>query len=102
MIVEVIASFKSGSSREHLETELKEDESIPTIVRTDPSMLRQVISNLLTNAIEHSKENPVCIRRKHRHFYYVYLLVAFHNLAVPEETVLENHFLAFGSIEHQN
>ena len=64
MIIEVIASFKSGSSREHLEIELIADEAVPTIVRTDPSMLRQVISNLLTNAIEHSKERPVCIQRK--------------------------------------
>jgi hypothetical protein len=39
-IVEVIASFNSGSSREHLEIEPIEDESVPTIVRTDPSMLR--------------------------------------------------------------
>jgi signal transduction histidine kinase len=68
MIVEVIASFKSGSSREHLEIELKDDESVPTIVKTDPSMLRQVISNLLTNAIEHSRERPVCILRKHSSF----------------------------------
>jgi hypothetical protein len=39
-IVEVIASFNSGSSQEHLGIELIEDESVPTIVRTDPSMLR--------------------------------------------------------------
>ena len=64
MIVEVIASFKNGSLREHLEIELLADEAVPMIVRTDPSMLRQVISNLLTNAIEHSKERPVCIQRK--------------------------------------
>jgi signal transduction histidine kinase len=68
MIVEVIASFKSGSSREHLEIELKDDESVPTIVRTDPSMLRQVMSNLLTNAIEHSRERSVYILRKHSPF----------------------------------
>jgi signal transduction histidine kinase len=67
-IVEVIASFKSGSSREHFEIELKEDESVPTIMRTDPSVLRQVISNLLTNAIEHSRERPIRILRKHSAF----------------------------------
>jgi signal transduction histidine kinase len=64
LVVEVIASFKSGSSREHLEIKLTEDESKPMIVRTDPSMLRQVISNLLANAIEHSKDQLVFIRRK--------------------------------------
>jgi signal transduction histidine kinase len=68
MIVEVIASFTNGSSRKRPEIELIQDESVPTIVRTDPSMLRQVISNLLTNAIEHSKGRPVCIRRKYSSF----------------------------------
>jgi signal transduction histidine kinase len=69
MIIEVIASFKSGSSRHQVDIELEEDEEVSTVVRCDPSMLRQVIYNLLTNAIEHSNECPVCIRRKHLTFF---------------------------------
>ena len=77
-IVEVIASFNSGSSREYLEIELIEDESVSTIVRMDPSMLRQVISNLLTNAIEHSKERLVSIRRKQSAFLLQHLVLQIH------------------------
>ncbi|KAH8791979.1 hypothetical protein BGZ57DRAFT_561414 [Hyaloscypha finlandica] len=77
-IVEVIASFNSGSSREYLEIELIEDESVSTIVRMDPSMLRQVISNLLTNAIEHSKERLVSIRRKQSTFLLQHLVLQIH------------------------
>jgi hypothetical protein len=77
-IVEVIASFNSGSSREHLEIELIEDESVPTIVGTDPSMLRQVISNLLTNAIEHSKERLVSIQRKQSAFLLQHVVLQIH------------------------
>jgi signal transduction histidine kinase len=40
-IVEVIASFKSGSSRNHLEIRLDDDETVPMNIRCDPSMLRQ-------------------------------------------------------------
>lgn len=69
MIIEVIASFKSGSSHDQVDIELEEDEAVPTVVRCDPSMLRQVMSNLLTNAIEHSNERHVCIRRKYSVFH---------------------------------
>jgi signal transduction histidine kinase len=75
-IVEAIASFNSGSSREHLEIDLIEDESVPTIVRTYPSILRQVISNLLTNAIEHSKERLVSIQRKQSAFLLQHMVVS--------------------------
>lgn len=61
MIVEVIASFKDGSTRKGLNVQLEEDQNVPTIVRCDPSMLRQVISNLLANAIEHSMGGNVSV-----------------------------------------
>jgi signal transduction histidine kinase len=38
MIIEVIASFKSGSSQDQVDIELEEDEAVPTVVRCDPSM----------------------------------------------------------------
>lgn len=65
MIVEVIASFKDGSTRKGLNVQLEEDQNVPTIVRCDPSMLRQVISNLLANAIEHSMGGNVSVGLQH-------------------------------------
>jgi signal transduction histidine kinase len=61
MIVDVISSFKEGSARQGLEIRLEDDQNVPTIVRCDPSMLRQVISNLLANAIEHSSGGNVSV-----------------------------------------
>jgi len=59
--VEVISSFKEGSVRKGLQVRLEDDHNVPTIVRCDPSMLRQVISNLLANAIEHSMGGNVSV-----------------------------------------
>lgn len=61
MLTEVIISFKDATARPELEIRLENDQNVPTIVRTDPSMLRQVISNLLANAIEHSSGHLVSI-----------------------------------------
>ncbi len=64
MIVEVISSFQSGSSQQGLGIVMEHDSKIPTIVRCDPSMLRQVISNLLANAIQHSRGGHVAVGRE--------------------------------------
>ncbi|KUJ23052.1 uncharacterized protein LY89DRAFT_165704 [Mollisia scopiformis] len=61
MLTEVIVSFKSASARPELEIRLEDDSKVPTAVRTDPSMLRQVISNLVANAIEHSSGKLVTV-----------------------------------------
>lgn len=59
MVTELMAAFKDESKRRNMEIELHEDETVPNIVRCDPAGLRQVLLNLLTNAIEHGLSGKV-------------------------------------------
>ncbi|TVY83041.1 Cyanobacterial phytochrome B [Lachnellula suecica] len=54
MSQEVIAAFKDESERKKLKIQFEDDVEIPQTIRCDPSGLRQVLSNLMANAIEHS------------------------------------------------
>ena len=54
MCHEIIDAFGTESTRKKLEVRFEDDQEVPQIVRCDPSGLRQVLSNLMTNAIEHS------------------------------------------------
>lgn len=64
MILDVIESFQSSPAQEGLHITLKDDQNVPTVVRCDPSMLRQVISNLLANAIQHSQGGNIHVNCK--------------------------------------
>jgi signal transduction histidine kinase len=64
MAMEVIASFKEGSMGENLNISLEDDGNVPTLVRSDPSMLRQVMSNLLANSIQHSVGGIISVKCK--------------------------------------
>lgn len=59
MVTELMAAFKDESKRRNMEIELHEDETVPNIVRCDPAGLRQVLLNLLTNAVEHGVSSKV-------------------------------------------
>jgi signal transduction histidine kinase len=64
MAVEVIASFKEGSMGKNLNISLTDDGNVPRFVRCDPSMLRQVMSNLLANSIQHSVGGIISVKCK--------------------------------------
>ena len=61
MISEVITAFQDETARRRLHIVLHADEKVPDIVRCDPAGFRQVISNLLTNAIEHGSGDTIKI-----------------------------------------
>jgi len=54
MCDEIITTFKEVAARRKVEIRFEDDEEVPQVVRCDPSGLRQVLSNLMANAIEHS------------------------------------------------
>lgn len=54
MCHEVIIAFKDESARKKLDVGFEDDEQVPQNVRCDPSGLRQVLSNLMANAIQNS------------------------------------------------
>jgi signal transduction histidine kinase len=64
MAVEVIASFKEGSMGKNLNISLEDNGNVPRLVRCDPSMLRQVMSNLLANSIQHSVGGIISVKCK--------------------------------------
>jgi CheY-like chemotaxis protein len=65
LIREVITAFNDESTRKSLEIRLSEDEAVPTTVRCDPAGLRQVVSNLLDNAIKYSSNGLIRISLCH-------------------------------------
>jgi hypothetical protein len=65
LILEVITAFKDESIRKNLEIRLSKDEAVPATVRCDPAGLRQVISNLLDNAIKHSSDGLIKVGLDH-------------------------------------
>jgi signal transduction histidine kinase len=64
MAMEVIASFKEGSMGKNLNISLEDNGNVPRLVRCDPSMLRQVMSNLLANSIQHSVGGIISVKCK--------------------------------------
>ena len=54
MCHEIIDAFGAESSRKKIEVRFEDDQEVPPSVRCDPSGLRQVLSNLMANAIKHS------------------------------------------------
>jgi signal transduction histidine kinase len=62
--MEVIASFKEGSMGKNLNISLEDNGNVPRLVRCDPSMLRQVMSNLLANSIQHSVGGIISVKCK--------------------------------------
>jgi two-component sensor histidine kinase len=65
VISDLMNAFKDKASNRILEIDLQDDKAVPTIVRCDPAGLRQVLSNLLTNAIEHGTGDAVNIELTH-------------------------------------
>ncbi|TVY90829.1 Cyanobacterial phytochrome B [Lachnellula willkommii] len=64
MITDLCKVFKAGGTKRNLE-QLHGDEAIPEYVRCDPTGLRQVLSNLLTNSIEHGSGKLIQIGLRH-------------------------------------
>ncbi|TVY20684.1 Cyanobacterial phytochrome B [Lachnellula arida] len=64
MITDLCKAFKAGGTKRNLE-QLHGDEAIPEYVRCDPTGLRQVLSNLLTNSIEHGSGKLIQIGLRH-------------------------------------
>lgn len=58
---EVVDSFKDELARKGLEIGVHYEEALPQIVRCDPSGLRQVLLNLLANAIQNSEQGCIHI-----------------------------------------
>ncbi|TVY58946.1 Phytochrome-like protein cph1 [Lachnellula cervina] len=54
MCHEIIGAFGAESARKKVEVRFQDDQEVPPTVRCDPSGLRQVLSNLMANAIKHS------------------------------------------------
>ncbi|KUJ12195.1 uncharacterized protein LY89DRAFT_593827 [Mollisia scopiformis] len=55
----LVTAFEPESSRKNLKVVLNADDTIPSIVKCNGSDLRQVISNLLANAIQHSEDGYI-------------------------------------------
>jgi len=50
------------ASKKNVDFKIKGDENIPTTIYTDPSLLRQILNNLLSNAFRYGQEvNPIVI-----------------------------------------
>jgi CheY-like chemotaxis protein len=54
MLSEVVAAFREEALRKNSDIRIKDDEAVPQLVRSDPAGLRQVVSNLLANALQSS------------------------------------------------
>jgi signal transduction histidine kinase len=65
MLSEVIDAFKNESSRRGLTFQQDCDSAVPRLLRVDPNGLRQVLSNLLTNAIQNSESGKIYISLNH-------------------------------------
>ena len=65
MISDLINVFETESARRGLKLILEDDTAVPKLVRCDPTGIRQVISNLLANAIQNSDTGNVQIGLEH-------------------------------------
>jgi len=65
LISEVAATFREEAIRKNLRIGIKDDTAVPQVVRCDPSGLRQVVSNLLANALQSSDDGEIKIILEH-------------------------------------
>jgi nitrogen-specific signal transduction histidine kinase len=65
IIAEVVSAFKDETLRKSLKVHVAQDPSVPRLVRCDPSGLRQVLSNLVANAIQSSEAGNIYITLEH-------------------------------------
>lgn len=65
VVSDLSEAFKEECGRRDMVIELHDDEEVPEKVRCDPAGLRQVCSNLLTNAIQHGRGKLIQIGLRH-------------------------------------
>jgi len=65
VVSDISEAFKEECMRRDMEVELHDDEAVPETVRCDPAGLRQVLSNLLTNSIEHGSGKLIQVGLRH-------------------------------------
>jgi signal transduction histidine kinase len=65
LVSEVVAAFSDEALRRELHITIGDHEAIPQLVRCDPSGLRQVISNLLSNSLQHSSHGHINVELQH-------------------------------------
>ncbi|KAF4628477.1 hypothetical protein G7Y89_g9679 [Cudoniella acicularis] len=65
ILSEVVVAFKEEALRRNLHIKTEDDQAMPQLVRGDPSGLRQVVSNLLANALQSSDGAHINIGLQH-------------------------------------
>jgi CheY-like chemotaxis protein len=61
VVSDVVSAFTHESAKRNVDVLLEDDQDVLKIVRSDPTKLRQVVSNLLGNAIKHSNGGKIRI-----------------------------------------
>lgn len=64
-IAEVVVAFKDEAARKNLNIQVERDPTTPDTVRCDPNGIRQVLSNLLANAVQNSDNSYIYISMDH-------------------------------------
>lgn len=62
LLLEVVNSLHFRSLLKNIPISIKKDESVPEIIKTDPTRLKQVLCNLLQNAIKFTVEGQIIIK----------------------------------------
>ncbi len=64
-IQEVIASVKGLADLKNLRVGLVILNPVPQVIKSDPMRMKQILTNLLGNAVKFTEEGEICVRLKH-------------------------------------
>ena len=87
MLAEIADTFALKAEEKQLEFVYLVDENVPHFIRSDPSRIRQVITNLVSNALKFTESGEVVLKVKETGMNKLHFEITDTGIGIPEEKI---------------
>lgn len=101
MITDVIQGIETRAAQKNLELELRVDETLPSILKGDEIRIKQILNNLLSNALKYTEKGSITLSFegiRNDNTFYLLLSVADTGIGIKQED-MEKLFDSFQRLE---